>query len=163
MRRKLAAAKAAVLLTAVTTCALALALTGIATAHHEGDHHGFPGSLEPAGTIASFDPSSGMLTIDLTKGGSVSGTVTDRTWIDCGGHGWDFRRHRERFAQHFGEDDQGWHHHWGWEHHSSCSTEDLTQGRTVDDAVLGLFDGGAAFWKIDLAPEEEEPTEATSG
>jgi hypothetical protein len=39
----------------------------------------------------------------------------------------------------------------GWDHHSHCSTDDLTAGAVVDDAVLGLHDGAAFFWKVDLA------------
>jgi hypothetical protein len=138
MRLRLTAVKALLSLTAV----LALALAGTAIAHHgDGADHD-----EPAGTVASFDAGSGVLTINLADGGSVSGTVTRWTWIDCGHH-WGWHRGRSVFHGSGGSGD--------WGHHSHCSTDDLTAGAVVDDAVLGLRDGGASFFKIDLedAPE----------
>lgn len=50
----------------------------------------------PAGTISSYDPGSGVLTIDLAKGGATSALVTDDTSIETGGdwHGDDSRRGR---------------------------------------------------------------------
>jgi hypothetical protein len=133
---------------------VALAFTGPATAHDHGRFdHG-----EPAGKIASFDPSTGTLTIELASGGSETGTVTDQTWIDAGDHFpgcddrgrgrharcWD-RRHGDR-----GGDDHG--HGWGhWHHGPSGSTDDLVPGTVVDDALLFLKDGRAWFAKIDLA------------
>ena len=78
-------------LVAVAAALALVALPGIASAHHGHD------SLADAGTIQSFDPDSGVLTIDLTEGGSVSGLVTARTHIHCdkgrheGRHG--LRRH----------------------------------------------------------------------
>lgn len=139
MRSRPTAAKALLSLTAV----LALALAGTALAHHGG----WFGHDEPAGTVSSYDPSSGALTIDLADGSSVSGTVTHWTWIDCG-H--DRGRHRGRSTFH-GSGDSG-----NWGHHSHCSTDDLTAGAVVADAVLGLRDGGASFFKIDLEGEHGE-------
>jgi len=80
-----------VLLAAAAVLAI-LALPGFASGHR---HHDPPGD---AGTIGSFDPESGVLTIDLAKGGSISALVTPRTHIRCGEdrgrhHG---RRHRLR-------------------------------------------------------------------
>ena len=126
------------------TAALVLALAGTAIAHH-GDWFGHD---DPAGTIASFDSSSGALTIDLADGGSISGTVTHRTWIDCG-EDWGWHRGRRSFH---GSGDGGR----DWDHHSHCSTDDLTTGTTVDDAVLGLRDGAAFFWKVDLEGDSSE-------
>jgi hypothetical protein len=123
------------------TAAIVFAVAGTAIAHH-GERFGHD---DPAGTISSFDPSSGALTIDLADGGSVSGTVTHWTWIDCG-EDWGWHRGRRSFHG----SDGG--HDWG-HHHSHCSTDDLTVGATVDDAVLGLRDGGAFFWKVDLEGE----------
>src|SRR3954452_5214619 len=159
MKTRPAAARALLSLAAV----LAVAVTGTAFAHH-GDG-GF-GDDDPAGTIASFDADSGALAIDLANGGSVSGKVTRLTWIDCDeGGGW----HRGHYLVHGSDDGRGWNHHGsgdghdgghhgsddghGWGHHSHCSTDDLTPGATVDDAVLGLRDGGAFFWKVDLDEE----------
>ena len=63
---------------AAVAAALALvALPGLASAHHD---HSPPAD---AGTIQSFDAGSGVLTIALTEGGSVSGLVTPRTHVVC--------------------------------------------------------------------------------
>lgn len=139
MKIRPTAARALLSLAAV----LVVAASGTALAHH-GDG-GFRHD-DPAGTVASFDADSGVLAIDLADGGSVSGKVTRLTWIDCD-DGW--RWHRGRHLFH-GSDDG---HDWG--HHSHCSTDDLTPGAVVDDAVLGLRDGGAFFWKVDLDEESD--------
>lgn len=146
MRSRPKAVRALLSLTAV----LVLALAGTAIAHH-GDWFGHD---EPAGTVASFDPGSGVLTINLANGGSTSGTVTRWTWIDCGGHHWGWHRGRSTFD---GSDSHGdWQGQGDWGHHSHCSTEDLTTGAVVEDAVLGLQNGSATFFKIDLEGEHEE-------
>lgn len=124
---------------------LVLAATGTALAHH-GD--GRFRDDDPAGTIASFDSDSGVLSIDLADGGSVSGKVTRLTWIDCDDDHWGWHRGWRTFH---GSDDG---HDWD-RHRSHCSTDDLTPGATVDDAVLGLRDGGAFFWKVDLEEESD--------
>lgn len=130
--------------------AATLALAGAATAHHHGNHD----AGEPAGTIASFDNETGVLTIDLGSGGQISGLVTKFTWIEnnsdqgnpCGSDHdrrqlgrWcrqaDFRRHH--------------HHHGGWNH--SGDTSDLVPGATVQDAFLMLKDGQVWFAKVELA------------
>lgn len=72
-------------LVAIVAALTLVALPGLASAHHGHD------DLADAGTIQSFDPASGVLTIDLTEGGSVSGLVTPRTHIHC-----DNGRHRGR-------------------------------------------------------------------
>jgi hypothetical protein len=121
----------------------ALATAGIAIARHH--HHGWDHPSGPTGTIQSFDEGTGMLTIDLEQGGTVSGLVTDFTWIDSGGDhcgsqgqmrwgGCDQRRD--------GGGDWGGHH---------ADTSALQPGTVVDDAVLVLKDGRAFFLKIDLA------------
>ncbi len=75
---------AGVLIAVAATLAL-LALPGLASARHGHD------GLGDAGTIQSFDQETGVLTIDLADGGSVSGLVTPRTHIHC-----DNGRHRGR-------------------------------------------------------------------
>ncbi len=45
--------------------------------HHRHHHH------QPSGTIQSFDPETGKLTIALLDEETVSGLVTDRTRIKC--------------------------------------------------------------------------------
>lgn len=85
------------MLVAAAAALAMLALPGVASSHDH--HHGLAGD---AGTIQSFDPATGVLTIDLTDGGSVSGLVVQRTHIRCGDdnghhhglHGEDHRRGR---------------------------------------------------------------------
>ncbi|HEY4778007.1 MAG TPA: hypothetical protein VIH47_00240 [Solirubrobacterales bacterium] len=56
-----------------------LALSGLAVARsHHGDRHG-----QDSGQVASFDSGTGMLSIELTGGETVSGLVTGRTKIRC--------------------------------------------------------------------------------
>jgi hypothetical protein len=96
---------------AAAAAALAiLALPGLASSHER--HHEQAGD---AGTIQSFDPETGALTIALTEGGSVTGLVTSRTHVRCGednghhhGQHGDGRRGRRRAtASHDGSGDQG--------------------------------------------------------
>lgn len=137
-----------------------LAFAGPASAHHHGDF----GSDDPAGTISSFDPTTGVLTIDLADGGQVSGLVTDETRIETGSggcrhHGDDERHSRKGRASalrhHFGDHDHGWHHGWGDDEGSS---DDLVAGAVVDDAILILADGKATFVKVELADSGDSPT-----
>jgi hypothetical protein len=73
-----------------------LALTGVATAKdrggddhgdhgHHGRHHHHLHEMREAGTISSFDPATGRLTITLTGGETTSGLVTTETRIRCEG------------------------------------------------------------------------------
>jgi hypothetical protein len=141
-----------------------LALAGTASAHdHRSD------GSEPAGTISSYDPETGVLTIDLTKGGSISGLVTEDTRIEAGGnchgnggderHGRHGRRARHAARHDFGGDhggSWGWHH--GWNHGHSGSTDDLVPGAVVDDAILVLVDGEAVFAKVELESPQSGST-----
>lgn len=57
-----------------------LALSGLATAHgRHGDRHHGPDT----GQIAAFDSDTGVLSIELTGGDTVSGLLTGRTKIRC--------------------------------------------------------------------------------
>jgi hypothetical protein len=159
-RRSRARALAPLLATALVAL---LALAGPATAnngsHGEDD--------DPAGTIASYDSDTGKLTIDLAAGGSISGVVTSRTWIDDGDNGCgdddggDATRkgkavrkggkvartgdwcHERRNGDHHG--DRGWHH--GWD---KGDESDLVAGAVVEDAILILKDGRAWYAKVEL-------------
>ncbi|HSS34011.1 MAG TPA: hypothetical protein VLL27_12095 [Solirubrobacterales bacterium] len=137
-----------------------MAFAGAASAHN----HDF-GSGDPTGTISSFDADSGVLTIDLTDGGQVSGLVTDETSIETGSgcrhgdHGDDERRGRKAGGLRHGDDgdhNHGWHH--GWWHHGEGSTDDLVPGAVVDNAILVLADGKATFVKVELADSGSEST-----
>jgi hypothetical protein len=59
-----------------------LALSGLASAKdgHHGRHHRHGADT---GTVAAFDAPSGVLSIELTGGDTVSGLVTARTEIRC--------------------------------------------------------------------------------
>lgn len=50
----------------------------------DSDGDGIPDGEENAGTIQSFDPSTGKLTIALFGGETLSGLVTEGTEIECG-------------------------------------------------------------------------------
>jgi hypothetical protein len=91
-----------------------LALSGVATAkdrggddnghhgHHGRHHHHHFRELQEAGTISSFDPATGRLTIALKGGETVSGLVAEETRIRC--EGADDRRADRRDH---GSDDNG--------------------------------------------------------
>jgi hypothetical protein len=131
--------RAATLLTAILAGALALA--AVAPAHDDDDR--FQPEQE-AGTIASFDEQTDVLTVDLAEGGTVSGTVTRLTWIKCDDRPFSrsVRRHLSG-GEHGDDDDHGWHR---WR----CSTAALTEGAVVEEALMSLRDGEAFFWKIEL-------------
>lgn len=82
-----------VLVTLAAALAL-VALPGVAAGHSS---HNDPAA--DAGTIESFDQESGVLTIALTEGGSISGLVTPRTHIHCD-NGWHRGRHHMRRGRH---------------------------------------------------------------
>ncbi len=143
----------------VLSIAALLALAGPASAHHRHHH----GSSDPAGTISSYDPDSGILTIDLTKGGSISALVTDETRIELNG-GCDKgssdsqgrQARRARAARHNFGGGHGWHH--GWSHGQEGSIDDLAPGTVVDDAVLVLADGTAVYAKVELETPQSGAT-----
>lgn len=154
-----------------------LALPGLATGH-KGPHDP-PGD---AGTIESFDPTTGVLAIDLTDGGTVSGLVVPRTHIRCGD---DRGRHRgHNLPPHkddgtasrrgkgpgprgqSGEDPPG---HDGTppgnsegpgkgaQHSNRCTTADLVAGTPVKVAELILIDGNA-YYKLVALPKKAPAT-----
>lgn len=152
--------KALIAIGIVAVAMLALAVpAGAHYGHHHRHHHRhkLDGDHGPAGTIASYDQTTGKLTIDLAGGETVTGLVTEDTWIDFSGdrghhgwsgdhgtpgdnHGWDGRR---QLCDHGA---------------GQASTEDLVPGATVEDAVLAIADGKATFVKIELAaPQTSRP------
>ena len=156
MARRIPIKRSFALLAGAVALVAALAFAGPASAHDQGASHG-----EPAGKVASFDPESGTLTIELSGGGTETGVVTEQTWIGsnggCGGHsGWS-RGHFGRRNLHGHFHGRWGHHHGDWHHGATAGTEDLVPGAVVDDAVLVLRDGKAWFAKIDL-----ESTQASS-
>ncbi|HEY7255890.1 MAG TPA: hypothetical protein VH476_04325 [Solirubrobacterales bacterium] len=156
-------------LTASALAAIAmLVLAGPASAHHGHHHHhrhhhrhSFDSQQGPAGTIASFDPATGKLTINLEEEETITGFVTEDTVIEFS-HSCD---HHGEWSDH--EYDRSGHRrlweHGGWDQ-SNATTEDLVPGATVDDAVLIVAGGKATFVKIDLAPpstDEQQPQPTT--
>ncbi len=141
--------------------AVAAALALVVVPGLASGHRGPGDDPAPAGTISSFDEETGLLTIDLTAGGSVSGLVTPRTHVRCdngrhrGRHG--LRHHRRGHgasASSRGEgsrseeepgDDHGGNQADGADHPGHCGVADLTEGATVKLADLILVDGKAIF------------------
>jgi hypothetical protein len=78
--------------------------------HEQGHHHRHHGHHRSVvGTISSFDADSGVLTIDLRNGKSISGLVDGRTKIKCEGrddNGVHRQRHGDR-ARRSGEAEPG--------------------------------------------------------
>jgi hypothetical protein len=161
--------------------AAVLALAGVATAKEHGHHgrdrhrhhhrHLLMATTE-AGTISSFDATTGKLTITLGEGETVTGLVTEETEIKCpapeegvaqrrdgsgepgddeGGDG------EEPGDDNGGDAGQVWSGHDGGEgcgdhegDQSSCTVESLTVGAAVGAAELRLEGGKAVFTEIDL-------------
>ncbi len=79
MKHRLTRTRLGGALLAVTAALAMLALPGLASSHR-GDHEP-PGD---AGTIQSYDAATGLLTIDLAEGDTISALVTERTHVVCG-------------------------------------------------------------------------------
>jgi len=148
-------------------------LSGNDPRDRDSDDDGVMDDDENAGRIASFDPGSGRLVIDLFGGDSVAGTVTGDTRIDCEGD----EDHRSgASASHDGEDnsgpgdnsgpndqvdddgvaDQPGEHqdgedHQGRDDEASCTTAALVEGAVVEEAELELENGVASFEEVELA------------
>jgi hypothetical protein len=86
-------ARLGAVLVAVAAALALVALPGVAAGH--GSHND---PATDAGTIESFDQETGVLTIALTEGGSISGLVTPRTHIHCD-NGWHRGRHHMRHGR----------------------------------------------------------------
>jgi hypothetical protein len=166
-----------------------LALSGVATAKDHGGHardrhhhrHGHRHQLmamQEAGTISSFDATTGKLTITLTEGESVTGLVTEATEIKCPAPEEGVAQRRDggsepgdddgEQGEEPGDDDggdsgQAWSGDQsgdeggseGCDHHEpgqGCTTESLTVGAVVGAAELRLEGGKAVFTEIDLGP-----------
>jgi hypothetical protein len=118
------------------------------------DDDGIDDNDENAGTIASF--TGGVLTITLAKGGTLSGSVTDQTEIECdgaataqasddGGDGQSGDDQGDDESDHHGGGDDG-----SDDHGGSCAADALSGGRTVKEAELKTAGGTAVFEKLEL-------------
>jgi hypothetical protein len=137
--------------------------------HHHGRHHHQAGD---AGTIASFDKSTGRLTIDLSGTETVSGLVTDRTRIKCEDeHSPDVSAPRSHGEAEPGDDngrddepgdDNGGNSGAGSSRSgpsghddngtgANCTASDLIVGAVVHEAELDIEHRGAIFEEVELA------------
>jgi hypothetical protein len=143
----------------------------------DSDGDGTPDGEENAGTVQSFDPSTGKLTITLFGGETLSGLVTEGTEIECGDHRGTASASDDG-EEHAGPEGEGGEGEPGDDHGDgeegedrhgeggepgdddgpggegeapSCTTADLTEGATVKEAELKLESGSATFEKVELA------------
>ena len=131
-------------------------------------------SSSTAGTITSF--SDGRLTLTLNDGSTVSGLVTSGTRIECAApeqgsgdaEGGDMHRSGDdgpgdargddqggnqggnqgddQGDEHGGNDPSG-----GSDGQGTCSSADLTPGRTVNEAELAISNAGSNWTRVELA------------
>lgn len=138
----------------------------------DSDGDGIPDGEENAGTIQSFDAGTGKLTIALFGGETISGLVTEGTRIECDNEDSatasdssdsgeeETGDDRGDDGEEPGDDDLGDSSGPGSpnsgpgkgdEAGAGCTTADLTEGATVEEAELELEDGAATFEKVELA------------
>ena len=112
----------------------------------DSDNDGVGDGEETIGTVASFaedsaNPGTGVLTITLNDGSTVSGRVDSNTEIECrapepaGAHE---RDGADEGSNHGGGDDR------------QCTTADLTAGTPVHEAELHGSGDQAVFEKVEL-------------
>jgi hypothetical protein len=138
----------------------------------DSDSDGIPDGEENAGTIQSFDPETGHLTIAIFGGEPINGLVTEETEIECSHatastsdshEGESGDEHGEELGDHHGEgpgddgegeepgdDESGEHSGPGDEEGSPCTAADLVPGATVHEAELKLENSSATFEKVEL-------------
>jgi hypothetical protein len=170
MRRlNLALALAAAALLALSGIAVAKDRRGDDHGRHHGRHHHHELELREAGTISSFDATTGRLTIALADGESVSGLVTEGTEIKCEGAD-DRRARRDHGGDNSGPgSDNGGNFEPGDDNggrgepepgddnggeappaEASCSVASLAPGAIVGEAELRLEGGAAVFEEVEL-------------
>jgi hypothetical protein len=130
----------------------------------DSDEDGVMDGNENAGTITSFDATTGKLVISLFNGDLITGLVSESTRIKCEGeHSPDAaaraRRGEEEAGDDRGEgeepgDDNGGPGPSGHDDNgtgANCTTSDLTVGATVEEAELELEHGVATYEEVELA------------
>lgn len=125
----------------------------------DSDGDGIPDGEENAGTIQSFDASTGKLTIALFGGETLSALVTEGTEIECDNEGSASASDSSDSGEEEAGDDSGP----GSPNSgpsgdgedggagANCTTADLTEGATVEEAEVTLENGAATFEKVELA------------
>jgi hypothetical protein len=135
----------------------------------DSDGDGVEDGDEGAGTIASFDSTTGRLVINAFSGDTISGTVTDDTEIECenddadqpdedgedgpnSGSGNDDDHGDDGPGDDEGDDGGGSGHgrRSQGDDDENCSVADLTTGTVVREAELELSSAGAVFEEIEL-------------
>ncbi|MDX6590381.1 MAG: hypothetical protein QOI84_1655 [Solirubrobacterales bacterium] len=133
----------------------------------DSDGDGIPDGEENAGTIASFDSTTGMLVIDLFGTETVSGLVTEETEISCeDSSGSAGTSSDEQSGDDNGDqgqesgDDNGGEEDVGDDNsgpggddngeEGNCTTADLVPGAVVHEADLQVANGTATFDEVDL-------------
>lgn len=143
-------------------------LAGTSPRDSDTDGDGVTDVEENAGAISAWDPSTGQLTVELYAGGTISGSVTDRTRVECevADDGDDVpppvdpapaSSQRDRHGDDDG--DEGEHHH-GEDHGDEgdlCSVDDLAVGVVVHEATVEFDSTGATFRKIEIVPPVTDP------
>jgi hypothetical protein len=111
---------------------------------------------ENAGTIESFNSTTGVLVIDLFNGGSVSGLVNSQTEIECeGADENDLQREGDNSGPGSensgpGSESSGPGDGEGCDDDGNCTADDLVPGAVVHEAELELENGDAVFEEIEL-------------
>ena len=123
----------------------------------DSDGDGIDDGDEQAGKVAAYAPDTGVLTIDLFGGGSITGKVTTDTEIECDSGGDDsvkehgFRHDDEQGDESEGDDDEhGDDEHGDERDCDACAPGALKEGAIVQEAELELDGRGAVFKKIEL-------------
>lgn len=177
-----------ILLLAIGVLALAIALPSAASAHGRHHHHhhkakharvkhfGGKANVDPAGpaapgdagTVASFDQATGVLTLTLADGSTVSGKVTSDTNINCIAPSTTTgptatASHHDGGSDDQGDQgdddqgdqgDQGDHHDGRCGGQTACDASDLVAGAVVHEAILKLGSNGAEFKLVLLVKQQ---------
>ena len=181
-----------IVLMVLASCALAAMAPASALAHGHRHHHrrhhsrvhfrafgdfsqsgstssGSTSSGQSAGTVQSF--TNNVLTIAMSNGSTVSGTVTSATEIECqasstsDSSGW--QSHDQSgggdSSSGSGDSSQGDDQGEGTDSSSqNCDTSSLTPGATVQAAELEVSSAGAAWDKVDLMSTSSTASQSSS-
>jgi hypothetical protein len=124
------------------------------------DGDGVKDADENAGTITSFDATTGALAITLASGDKISGKVTAATEIDCEAATPPAAAPTAKTARHDDEGDDDHGDDRGEDHGDddegdddgadACGPADLTAGAIVHEAKIRVKGSGVVFKEIDL-------------